>query len=207
MSDVSISPAWMPWTRSKSEYSPAGRPKRRHWVVTTSMPRRTRSSRARMPMTSILPPCELAITILRKPARCTPSPISTQMRTRLSAEWVIVPGERRCSSDFPIVCVGRTSTPRSSGRRASTVLIRPSPMAVSVRTGRCGPCCSVAATGRIATVEFGSSAANSLDLSSAQNRLEAITRSPAFGPRITDNLGPAHGIAKVPIVRASGPAF
>ena len=73
----------------------------------------------------------------------------------------------------------RNSTRRSSGRRASTVLIMPSAIAVSVMTGRCGPCCSVAATGKIARVELGSRAANSLDLSSAQKRLEAITRSPA----------------------------
>ena len=65
-----------------------------------------------------------------------------------------------------------TARRRSSGRRASTVLIMPSAIAVSVMTGRCGPCCSVAATGKIARVEFGSSAANSLDLSSAQKRFD-----------------------------------
>src|SRR6516165_10849162 len=120
---------------------------------------------------------ELAMTILRKPARCTPSPISNQLQMRLSAEWVMVPPERRCSLDFPIVWVGRNSTLRSSGRRPSTVLIRPSAIAVSVKTGRCGPCCSVEATGKIASVEFGSSPANSLDLSSAQNRLAIMSPS------------------------------
>ncbi len=145
------------------------------------MPSRTRKSRVTMPTTSVLPPCELAITILRKPARCTPSPISNQLRMRLSAEWVMVPPERRCSSDFPIVWVGRNSTRRSPGRRASTVLIRPSAIAVSVMTGRCGPCCSVEATGRIATVALGSSPANSLDLSSAQNRLVIMSPSVLVG--------------------------
>src|SRR5437667_94247 len=88
------------------------------------MPSRTRNSRATMPTTSVLPPCELAMTILRKPARCTPSPTSNQLRMRLSAEWVMVPLERRCSLDFPIVWVGRNSTRRSSGRRASTTAVR-----------------------------------------------------------------------------------
>src|SRR5262245_3750656 len=160
------------------------------------MPSRTRNSRATMPTTSVLPPCELAMIILRKPARCTPSPISNQLRIRLSAEWVMVPPERRCSLDFPIVWVGRNSRRRSSGRRASTVLIRPSAIAVSVMAGSCGPCCSVEATGKIASVELGSSPANSLDLSSAQNRL--VIMSPSVSVCVaTDALGRAHGIAKV----------
>src|SRR3981189_165035 len=115
-------------------------------------PRQPQRARPTMPITSLLPPCELTMTSLRKPARCTPSPISHQMRVRFSAEQVIVPAERRCSLDFPIVWTARNSTRRSSGRRASTVLIMPSAIAVSVITGRCGPCCSVAATGRVARV-------------------------------------------------------
>src|SRR5262245_532623 len=152
-----------------------------------------------MPTISVLPPCELAMIILRKPARCTPSPISNQVRMRLSAEWVMVPPERKCSLDFPIVWVGRNSTRRSSGRRASTVLINPSAIAVSVMTGRCGPCCSVEATGKIASVEFGSSPANSLDLSSAQNRLAIMNPyttvcvvTDAFAPRAWYSKSPAH---------------
>src|SRR5712691_10776656 len=141
------------------------------------MSSRTRSSRATMPITSTLPPWELTMTSLRRPARCTLSPISHQMRMRLSAENVMVPGERRCSCDFPIVWIGRNSTRRSSGRRARTVSIMPCAIAVSVMTGRCGPCCSVAAIGRMASVVCGSSAANSLDFSSDQKRLAAMLRS------------------------------
>src|SRR6516225_937332 len=109
----------------------------------------------------------------------------------------MVPSERRCSSDFPIVWVGRNSTRRSSGRRPSTVLIRPSAIAVSVTTGRCGPCCSVEATGKIASVEFGSSPANSLDLSSAQNRL--VIMSPSVPVcAATDALAPSAWYSKSP---------
>src|SRR5262249_19843373 len=187
----------MPWLTSKAEYSPVGRPKRRHCAVTTSMSSRTRNSRATIPTTSVLPPCELAMTILRRPARYTPSPISTQLRTRFSAEWVMVPPERKCSLDFPMVWIGRNSTRRSSGRRASTVSIRPSAIALSVMTGRCGPCCSVEATGRIATVELGSSPANSLDLSSAQNRL--VMSNPAVPiDAVSDALAPSAWYSKSP---------
>jgi len=64
--------------------------------------------------------------------------------------------------------IGSTSTLTSSGRRASSSAIIPAAMAVSVITGRCGPCCSIAATGRTATVFSGSSPEKSLLRSSPQ---------------------------------------
>src|SRR6516162_4935751 len=88
---------------------------------------------------------------------------------------------RECDGSFrtqvlvrPMVWVGKNSTASSLGSRARTVSIMPCMIAVSVMTGRCGPCCSIAATGRIATTELRSSAANSLDFSSPQKRLCAI---------------------------------
>src|SRR5262245_31058602 len=86
----------------------------------------------------------------------------------------MVPFERRCSFDFPIVWIGMNSTVSSSGSRARTVSIMPCMIAVSVMTGRCGPCCSIAATGRTVTVALGSSSENSLDFNSPQKRLFAI---------------------------------
>jgi hypothetical protein len=64
-------------------------------------------------------------------------------------------------------CDGSANSP---GSRAKTVSIMPCKIDVSVMTGKCGPCCSIAATGRTATVVSGSSSENSLDLSSPQNR-------------------------------------
>ena len=46
----------------------------------------------------------------------------------------------------------------------------PGTLTLSSDSGRCGPCCSVAATGRTATVAAGSSAAKSRVVRSAQKR-------------------------------------
>src|SRR5262249_53362913 len=80
---------------------------------------------------------------------------------------------------------------------AMTVLIRPSAIAVAVMTGRCGPCCSVEATGRIATVASGASPANSPDLSSAQNRLVIMSPSVPVGVA-TEALEPRGWYSKSP---------
>ena len=100
------------------------------------MPKRTRSARATMPITSTLPPWALTITSLRRPARCTASPISVKARMAVSPDRVIVPGEAPCSSDLPTACVGRTRIESASGSRAVTSAIMPSAMSVSVATGR-----------------------------------------------------------------------
>ena len=49
---------------------------------------------------SVLPPCELTITILRAPARATLNP-AVQAFIAVSAVMVRVPGVRRCSLELP----------------------------------------------------------------------------------------------------------
>ncbi len=105
-----MSPAWMPCFASTASYMPSGRPNQRQCVATASMRERTRSSRAAVAITEALPPCELASTSLRRPARCTLSPISTSTRSSVSADSVSVPGDSRCSFDLPIGWIGSTST-------------------------------------------------------------------------------------------------
>ena len=79
-----MSPAWMPCSASGSENSPFGTPKRQP-VVTTSIWQLTRSSRATTRIVSTLPPCDVTMTILRRPARATLSPISVHTRCAVSA--------------------------------------------------------------------------------------------------------------------------
>ena len=158
----------MPCFDSTASYIPSGSPNQRQCVATASMPKRTRSSRAAVAITEALPPCELASTSLRRPARRTPSPVSTSTRSSVSADSVSVPGDRMCSFDLPIDWIGSTSTRNSAGNRRFRQASMPSAMATSVITGRCGPCCSVAATGRMAMVFSGSSPSKSFVVSSAQ---------------------------------------
>jgi hypothetical protein len=73
-----------------------------------------------------------------------------------------VPGDNRCSFDFPMLWIGSTNTLSSLGRRLLGRAIMPSAIAVSVITGRCGPCCSIAATGKMAIVVSGSRPLKSL---------------------------------------------
>ena len=152
ISEVSTSPPWMPWRSSSSEYIPCGRPKRCQLVLTASMPNFTRSSRVTMPMISSLPPCDLTTTIFFMPARATDAPSSVQASISVFAGSVNVPGARRCSLDFPTAWTGRMRISISAGSRGATVSIIPFMIVVSVETGRCGPCCSIAATGRTAIV-------------------------------------------------------
>src|SRR6478735_3952358 len=134
------------------------------------MPWPTRSSRATIFIGSTLPPCEVISTSLRKPARFTLSPISIQARIALSQPIVSVPGECRCSFDLQIACVGRTRTSRSAGTSGIASASIPFITVVSTETGRCGPCCSIAANGSTATVRSGVSAVKSELLRSPQER-------------------------------------
>mmetsp|Transcript_9877 Transcript_9877/g.25136 ORF Transcript_9877/g.25136 Transcript_9877/m.25136 type:complete len:231 (-) Transcript_9877:202-894(-) len=129
---------------------PRGRPKPNQLSTTTSMPCRTRSSRATMSIICGCPPWLLKITILRMPARWTDSPMSSH---KLVSVWALsdsVPGKAVCSSDFPIGCIGSTVS-GSAGSASSSARFRiPWLMCMSTEHGRCGPCCSMADTGRMA---------------------------------------------------------
>ena len=106
---------------------------------------------------------------LRQPVRATLSPISVQARVTVSAEKVSVPGYSICSFDLPIAWMGRKRTGRSFGTRSIARARYPSLMNLSTPTGRCGPCCSIAATGSTATTLLMSAAAKSRQLISAQS--------------------------------------
>ena len=141
---------------------PAGRPKRCQLVLTASMPKRTRSSRVTMPMISSLPPCELTTTIFLTPARATEAPSSVQAsisvggRQRQRARRVkmlVRLADRLHRQDADVEIVRQAGDDRVEHAVHDLV---------SVETGRCGPCCSIAATGSIAMVASGSIAAYSV---------------------------------------------
>ena len=56
ISEVSMSPAWMPWRASTASYMPFGSPNQRQCVGTTSIAELTRNSRATVASTDALPP-------------------------------------------------------------------------------------------------------------------------------------------------------
>src|SRR6476659_10402194 len=61
-------------------------------------------------------------------------------------------------------------------------------MNISTPTGRCGPCCSIAATGRTATTLLMSAAAKSRQLISAQNLVGSMRISRRSGGSCSDGL-------------------
>ena len=104
-----------------------------------------------MSMIETCPPWALKIRSLCTPLRATEAPISFQTRIRVSALRVRVPGKRWCSLLLPKAWVGSTKAVAEApiwGKARSTMALTRS---VSTPVGRCGPCCSVAATGRTAT--------------------------------------------------------
>ena len=134
----------------------------------TSMSSRARKSRATMSITLTCPPWELNSTSLRIPAAATDSPMSVHSRRMVSALSVSVPGKRACSGLRPTACVGSTNTFNTGARCASAAASTPSTSTVSTLNGKCGPCCSVAATGNTAMV----CAASPLWIRLAKSRVE-----------------------------------
>jgi hypothetical protein len=135
------------------------------------------------------PPWLLTITSRRMPARATLSPISVHSRIRVSADNVSVPGNAWCSLDLPIGIIGRNVAGRSAGRRRSTSSTMPWLMQASTQTGRCGPCCSTAATGSTAIVRSVSSAAKSAVVISCHNLAGSFAmRPPARCPGRASDL-------------------
>jgi hypothetical protein len=70
-------------------------------------------------------------------------------RDKVSVKGLKVPADSRRSFDLAIARIGSTTMLNSAGRRPLNRASIASPTAVSVMTGRRGPCCPIAATGRI----------------------------------------------------------
>ena len=105
------------------------------------------------------------------PLAATHSPSSVHTRISVSALSVRVPAKAACSGEKPVVCVGKNNTALSasaacSGAQAAAMM--PSAKSLSTLSGRCGPCCSVAATGKTAMARLRSSEAKSVVLRCAQ---------------------------------------
>jgi hypothetical protein len=82
---------------------------------------------------------------------------------------------------------GSTSTELDAGRRRSASSTTAWLMSASVASGRCGPCCSIAATGSSAMVRAGSTCAKSRVVRSCQWPLRSVGR--------LGRLGSAEGAA------------
>ena len=139
----------------------------------TSMPRRVRRSRATTSSSPTLPPCALRSTSFFTPVVATDSASSVQSRITVSAFSVSVPAKRVCSRLKPMDCVGKNSTGTSAFKCASAAVTTPLTSVVSTLSGRCGPCCSMAATGSTAMQRARSSRAKSVVFRSAQKRGKA----------------------------------
>src|SRR5579859_2805466 len=164
------------------------------------MPRRALRSVATISVSPVWPPWLLKIRSLRRPARWTPSPTAVQTRMSVAASSDRVPGKARCSCEVPTACVGRMITGRSFGSSVQAAAMTPSLMMTSVASGRWGPCCSTAATGRMATAFASAPSAKSVVVSSAHCtgnsgkpdtfRADlATTRRPAYVTRSVQQTG------------------
>ena len=131
-------------------YIPAGAPKPYPCHLTANIPARTRNSRLRNEIRSRLPPWLLTIAIFRTPARATDSPNSTKACNAVAADKVKVFAANRCSFDAPIAYTGRIRAFRSAGQLARNFANIPCLINMSVPTGKCSACCSVAAIGKTA---------------------------------------------------------
>ena len=137
----------------------------------TSRPSRARRSRATTSSKPTCPPWALSSTSFLTPVAATDSAMSVHSRMMVSALSVRVPANAVCSGLKPTACVGRNSTDWLAARCGSAAATTPSTRVVSTFSGKCGPCCSIAATGNTATVRDRSSAWKSGDLRFAQWRM------------------------------------
>ena len=98
------------------------------------------------------PPWLFRITSRRTPARATLSPISVHSASSVSTEPVSVPGNLMVLDRQPDRLRRQHQHRRVLGQLASARATMPWLIVVSTEIGRCGPCCSIAATGSTATV-------------------------------------------------------
>ncbi len=130
---------------------------------------------------ALLPPWLVTITSLRTPARATLSPIAVHCLQRDRRSTAFACPESRYAR-WKCRSVERAETwPERSGRQlCARAPDRPRAIRTSVSSGRCGPCCSVAASGSTAIQRAASLLAISAQWMSVQSRggtVEVIARS------------------------------
>jgi hypothetical protein len=159
ISEVSMSPPWMPKAISWADTSPRACRSRPTGISPPASPpapatRATGSTQVKV-----------AAMAVHDDDLAHPGPRHRQPDLDPGAQRglgvsVRVPAAQRCSFDLPTACTGRMRRSRSAGQAARSRSSIPSAIIVSVPTGRCGPCCSMAAVGSRAMVRIGSSPRN-----------------------------------------------
>ena len=125
-----------------------------------------------------LPPCPLTMTRLRAgSARTISRAISRSNPAKPCTENDSVPGAQSCSRERPRASVGSCQRSKCWPQRARMRREIPSATTTSVFSGRCGPCCSMAPSGR-QRIEVALSASRiSGDVSSpTRRRVDAVMR-------------------------------
>src|SRR5262245_9749348 len=105
---------------------------------------------------------------LRIPVRATLRPMSVQASSSVVSRTESVPAKLVCSGLKPTLCAGSASSAAGPDKRSNAARTMPSLMTASVESGRWGPCCSIAATGRSATVSPASTRPKSVVVRSCQ---------------------------------------
>src|SRR6516164_9617504 len=160
----------MPCCTSAATNKPAVVLRRDQPVVTTKSPCFARRSCATTLMAALLPPWLVTITSFFTPARATLSPSANQVLSATSVGKVSVPGESICSVEMLTGCSGRRVTGTASGRSSRTRGKYACAIITSVPSGKCGPCCSVAASGRTSIHRSSTETAKSGQWMSVQSR-------------------------------------
>ena len=169
-SDVSTSPPWMSCATSAAiEQRPAAPRTRNRWRARRASPSSARRRIATRSTSAFCPPC-----VLRRSRACA-RPCARRCGRRRSTHQqasypriVSVPREARVLGAQADVQRGQDEQRRAGGHPLERRAHEPSLMRASVDSGRCGPCCSTAATGSSATVASGSTRRKSAVVRSCQ---------------------------------------
>jgi hypothetical protein len=186
ITEVSLLP---PWT---SNGSPSTLARSKGWMAQALSAKSPWNSRSRFSRIPRLPPCPLTIARLRAGSDRAMSRVrSCSNLTKVSIDSESVPGAQSCSRESPIGIAGSCHRSNASPQRAIMARVSPSAITTSVSSGRCGPCCSIAPSGRQRMEVSRSCRAMSGDVSSAMDRLVAMRLTSACHHAHQDAI-PAH---------------
>src|SRR5690606_1085407 len=130
---------------------------------------RPASSSAICWVATMLPPWLFETSTSRKPCRVSASTRSCRIARKVAWPTVSVPPKAMWCSERPLQTTGATTTGRVGYAIRAARMATSWPSAVSVITGRCGPCCSIEATGRMTAAPRSASARNSCALRRAHS--------------------------------------